>query len=559
MQNALPVKFPTFTREPTNYNAPIVYQDSFCFKGNVLPTALQELSLLKVITHVPVSKIFLLVSDHESYSISYSGCSSSCSTCVGSPDFCLTCPSGQVLSAGRCISACPSATFSSSGSCIKCHPDCSTCSGTSFNQCSSCPPSRPVLTNGRCLSTCSKSQFLDTETCRSCDPSCSSCSGPGSSNCLGCSSSSQVLRGGSCVSANCQDSSSVIPRLGVCLSELVEVPSPSPPQSASEPPSSLSILPSLGSPSPLPTVTGLTDPIKATTNPHVKLTWWQILLMTLGGAFIFLIVIWCWRWRARKHRQKRTKNFAREKNLDGVHGWLVRLGQRLFPSRRNARDSLHSPKIRPIEDDAIFGQVAPPKSVAKELSTRKRFSMNDFISSYEHSPTSPVPSLDRRRKNENPKSRMERNSHSLFGQQRLTPNHREFSHRDPAHSRRSPSNSEGVCIDNRFNPTDQAYMTAIRPLIVGDMGVASQSHQGTLSRFPNYINSRPIEPRSTAVPQHMGGNRMPVTSTLNNQGPYTLPPVQQFQVPQRPLMVSQPMGASYANVSPHNPFRNRGS
>ena len=56
MQNARPVKFLISTRGPrsTNYNAQIVCQDSFCFKGNVLPIALQGCSLLKVTTSAPV-------------------------------------------------------------------------------------------------------------------------------------------------------------------------------------------------------------------------------------------------------------------------------------------------------------------------------------------------------------------------------------------------------------------------------------------------------------------------------------------------------------------------
>ncbi|KAF8968267.1 insulin-like growth factor binding protein [Flammula alnicola] len=161
--------------------------------------------------------------------ITCTACSSSCGTCVGSADFCLTCPSGQLASSGQCVSTCPSNTFSSSGSCVKCHPDCATCSGPSFNQCASCPAGRPVLTNGRCLPTCAKSQFFDktSASCQPCDSSCSSCSASGPGSCLACSSSTEVLRAGSCVAANCASASSVIPGLGVCLSELVQVPTAS--------------------------------------------------------------------------------------------------------------------------------------------------------------------------------------------------------------------------------------------------------------------------------------------------------------------------------------------
>jgi hypothetical protein len=327
VQNAPSVKFPILARNPqwTRYNARVAHKNPCYFEGNALPTVQQELSLLKT-TPVPVGKIplFNLYNLHN-----FPGCSSSCSTCADSPDFCLTCRSGQVLSSGRCLSTCPSDTFSSSGSCIKCHPDCSTCSGASFDQCSSCPPTRPVLTNGRCLSTCSKSQYFDTasSTCQACDSSCSSCSGPGSQNCLACSRLTQVLRRGSCVSANCQGSIDVIPGLGVCVFELVRVPT-----SLSESGSPTSTLLPLGSES-RPTVTGVTGPTA------LSVTWWQIMLVALGCVFILIVAIWCWKKEARKRREKNINSFAIAKNLEGVHDWLAQLGLRLF---RNEKDLMPS-------------------------------------------------------------------------------------------------------------------------------------------------------------------------------------------------------------------------
>ncbi|KAJ8699271.1 hypothetical protein PTI98_002403 [Pleurotus ostreatus] len=253
-------------------------------------------------------------------------CDASCSTCSGAADFCLTCSGNQLASDGKCVSACPSNRFSSSGSCLTCHPDCLTCSGSSFNQCSSCPPERPVLTNGRCLPTCSRSQFFDktTSSCISCDSSCSSCSGAGPSKCLACSSSTQVLQRGTCISANCNGSSNVIPGLGICLSELVAVPQPS----------------GTSTPAPLPSITGLTNPTVIENETRRPLEWWQILLMALGCAFIFVLVLMLWRRHARKQRAKRTAMFAQSKKLDDRNSWkwrLVRFGERLFghrPSRR---------------------------------------------------------------------------------------------------------------------------------------------------------------------------------------------------------------------------------
>jgi hypothetical protein len=224
----------------------------------------------------------------------------------------LTCANNQLASNGTCVSSCPSGTFSSSGACLACHPDCASCSGSSFDQCTTCNPDRPVLTNGRCLPTCSVSQFFDTtsSTCQSCDSSCSSCSGDGPSNCLACSSSDQVLQSGSCVAAACTNSSAVIPGLGVCLSDLVKAPSGT-------------------SATPLPSITGLATPVVVAR----RLAWWEILLMTLGCAFIFVCILMCWRYRARKKRAKQTARFVSAKALDRKFNWrwrLARFGERLF-------------------------------------------------------------------------------------------------------------------------------------------------------------------------------------------------------------------------------------
>ncbi|KAF8804721.1 hypothetical protein BYT27DRAFT_7340221 [Phlegmacium glaucopus] len=252
-------------------------------------------------------------------------CDPSCGTCAGSPTFCLTCANNQLASGGKCVSNCPPSTFSSSGACLTCHPDCANCSGGSFNQCTSCPPNRPVLTNGRCLPTCSKSQFFDStsSTCQSCDSSCSSCSGPGPNNCLACSSSTQVLVAGSCVAANCLSTSNVVAGLGVCLSDLV-VSQPS--GTASAPP--------------LPSVSGLNKPIVVSTSSH-RLAWWQILLMALGCAFIFVLVIWLVRRRQRKQRAKRKAQFATSPTAKkGRTGWrwkLIRFGEKLFGHTRSRR------------------------------------------------------------------------------------------------------------------------------------------------------------------------------------------------------------------------------
>lgn len=126
-------------------------------------------------------------------------CSSKCSSCDGHPDKCLTCK--LRLSSGGCVSTCPKGTIEVDGHCINCHGDCDTCTGLSYNECSSCREDRPVLSNGRCFRTCSKkSEYFDysSNSCQTCDASCSSCTDAGPSHCLACSNSTDVLQDGGC-------------------------------------------------------------------------------------------------------------------------------------------------------------------------------------------------------------------------------------------------------------------------------------------------------------------------------------------------------------------------
>lgn len=141
-----------------------------------------------------------------------------------------------------------------------------------------------MLINGRCLPTCSSTQFFDATTgqCQSCDSSCESCSAAGPLNCLSCASATQKLQAGTCVAANCISTSNVVNGLGVCLSDLV-------------------ITTAAAGQAPIPTVSGINS--TTVVNRGRGLQWWEILLMALGCAFIFLAVIWCFRRRQQKKRQ----------------------------------------------------------------------------------------------------------------------------------------------------------------------------------------------------------------------------------------------------------------
>src|ERR1700730_4195221 len=159
---------------------------------------------------------------YSMFDISTIACDASCASCRG-PDTCLTCGTNRLMLGGKCVSSCPTNSFPADGRCQLCHPDCATCSGSRFNQCSSCSPDRPVLLDGRCVPACGRRQFFDqtTSSCKDCDDSCSSCSGPGPTDCLACSKPTQILQDGDCIEMDCGGHFHVIAQLGVCLSQLI--------------------------------------------------------------------------------------------------------------------------------------------------------------------------------------------------------------------------------------------------------------------------------------------------------------------------------------------------
>lgn len=414
-------------------------------------------------------------------------CDPSCGTCAGASTFCLTCANNQLASNGKCVSSCPTNTFSSSGSCLSCHPDCASCSGPSFNQCSSCAAGRPVLTNGRCLPTCSRSQYFDStsSSCQSCDSSCSSCSGPGPSNCLACSSSNQMLSGGSCVTANCSGSSSVLPGLGVCLSQLVQVPS--------------------STASPLPSITGLTAP--TTVNVHRPLAWWEILLMALGCAFIFLVILMWWRRRARKQRAKRTAMFAKAKNLQSK-GWrarLVRFGERLFGHSNRGRAA-----VLPVHHDLAREDIKL-QNLRDSEDARHQREVESFIDAYDYSSKpesrssmapSALPSRDGYHGQNVTHNPNRLSGHSLYsevtGRPRQTAEPRQPVKKDMLASRfssstlsssysyRSRDRDRVVLAPTPPVPTDaEAYMMAVRP----GLDASPPSNGGSHWIQPNHTGS----------------------------------------------------------------------
>ncbi|KAG5642324.1 hypothetical protein DXG03_002999 [Asterophora parasitica] len=306
------------------------------------------------------------------------------------------------------------------------------------------------------------------------------CSGPGPSNCLACSSSSQVLRAGSCVSANCQGTSTVIPGLGVCLSDLIQVPSAT-----------------TGAPA-LPTVTGLVEP---TSTSRRALEWWQILLMTLGCAFIFLMFIMCWRRRARKQRAKQTALFVSVKRLDRNMTWrgrLVRFGERFFGHK--PRQPILLPTTHAHTHPGDGGEMKLRKMrEAEDARYDNEYDLDQFIDAYDYPDddsrhynkgAEALPALDdpshrsfktRRKPPPSFISRKLSSGHSLFyevtGKPRQMPEPRQPVRKDLLAARYSSSTLSSFSIRSRGEhdrvhapappvPTEaEAYKLSVRPAI----------------------------------------------------------------------------------------------
>jgi hypothetical protein len=237
------------------------------------------------------------------------------------------------------------------------------------------------------------------------------------------------------VPANCANASNVIPGLGVCLSELVQTPP-------------------AGTAAPLPSITGLSDPTVVVSKRGLE--WWEILLMALGCAFIFMVVIWLFRRRAKKQRAKRTAQFASKKNLDNPHGWrwrLMRFGERLFGHKASKKHrKAKSDEILPVSYNHYDRTRSRPASSLyshqdikmKKLSTSDtklkkapppQDDIDMFIDSYNHSAytrqsraPSTLPGLEERRFNHRNQQRQIENE-SIYSQvtgvQRHTPEPRQ--------------------------------------------------------------------------------------------------------------------------------------
>jgi hypothetical protein len=127
-------------------------------------------------------------------------------------------------------------------------------------------------------------------------------------------------------------------------------------------------------------VTGLDVPTTVST-PRRGLAWWEILLMALGCAFIFLVIVWLWRRRARKQRAQRTAKFAAKRQLDPV-GWrwrLLRFGEKFFGHRASRRAGAQPESLPPIEGEAV--KMAKMRAAEEARDGRD---MDKLLANYEY-------------------------------------------------------------------------------------------------------------------------------------------------------------------------------
>ncbi|XP_029430355.1 proprotein convertase subtilisin/kexin type 5-like [Rhinatrema bivittatum] len=82
-------------------------------------------------------------------------CSAHCNIC-SDPQICIKCSYLYLLLNGTCKATCPDSYFEDldSGKCILCYYTCSTCSGSSSNNCETCSLNYPKLYQGQCLENC---------------------------------------------------------------------------------------------------------------------------------------------------------------------------------------------------------------------------------------------------------------------------------------------------------------------------------------------------------------------------------------------------------------------
>ncbi|XP_053319728.1 proprotein convertase subtilisin/kexin type 5-like [Spea bombifrons] len=132
-------------------------------------------------------------------------CLAHCTICTDEST-CLECSYLYLLFNGTCKATCPDGYYDDldDGKCIPCHYSCETCSGTSEDDCETCPSDNAKLYQGRCLTDCPTGTYYNSvlRECQECHRTCATCSGPQPTDCI-----------------QCQDRLTLNPETGMCRVE----------------------------------------------------------------------------------------------------------------------------------------------------------------------------------------------------------------------------------------------------------------------------------------------------------------------------------------------------
>ncbi|XP_038647741.1 extracellular matrix protein FRAS1 [Scyliorhinus canicula] len=124
-------------------------------------------------------------------------CHASCATCTGSSVHCASCSDHLSLHKGRCLIACPDGFYSENGACQACRHPCRTCVGPRQFDCTNCLKLEEVIQihqdghripHGECVTDCKPHFYVNSEkVCTECHSTCTSCTGSSPQNCTACS------------------------------------------------------------------------------------------------------------------------------------------------------------------------------------------------------------------------------------------------------------------------------------------------------------------------------------------------------------------------------------
>jgi len=280
-----------------------------------------------------------------------------------------------------------------------------------------------------------------------------------------------------------------------------------------------------------------------------SLAWWEILLMVLGCAFIFVVFIWCWRRRARKQRAKRTKEFAAAKNIDPTRnwGWRRRLAGFFAGRRGKRRFQEHPPTIQLVEryhDDV--GDEVKLRDIEEARERRDREKL-ELIGAYEYSSRSSSSSSSRR--------------------SRRAPEPLPSLHERPKHSPQHSSRGE----EDSFS---RIYRTSVYSEMTGVPRHAPEPRQPIRDRdLLGVDDNRLSQASASSISSYSARTRegilVPLGDTMTSSSSYAPTPAQEYARAVKPNLLSsvsdgrgqggywmQPMrtGTSSASRGTNNPF-----